>query len=220
MPDGRRRGLLIDFGGVLTSSIIDGFRAFCVREGLAPDALRGLFRDDYEARDLIVGLETGELSDAEFESGFAAAVGVDREGLLERLFVGVELDRTMVAAVAAVREAGIRTCLLSNSWGLGIYERAGRVLELFDATVISGEVGLRKPDRRIYELALARVGLPAEACVFVDDLPFNLDPARELGIAVVRHTGAEETLPELERLLGVPLTSALPPWPARSAPAR
>jgi putative hydrolase of the HAD superfamily len=71
--------------------------------------------------------------------------------------------------------------------------------------VISGQEGTRKPSRRMYELGAERAGVPAEACVYVDDLPFNLTPAEELGMATVHHTSAETTIPELERLLEVVL---------------
>jgi len=76
----------------------------------------------------------------------------------------------------------------------------------FDATVISGLVGVRKPDPAIYALAVEAMALPAAQIVFVDDLPGNLKPARELGMATVRHERAAETVPELERLLGVALS--------------
>jgi HAD superfamily hydrolase (TIGR01509 family) len=77
--------------------------------------------------------------------------------------------------------------------------------ELFDGVVISGELGIRKPSRRMYELGAERAGVSAERCVYVDDLPFNLAPAEKLGMATVHHTAAETTIPELERLLGIPL---------------
>ena len=75
--------------------------------------------------------------------------------------------------------------------------------------VISGEEGIRKPEPAIYALAAERLGLPAEAIVFVDDLPHNLEPARELGMATVHHTRPETTLQQLERLLGTTLVAAI-----------
>jgi putative hydrolase of the HAD superfamily len=71
--------------------------------------------------------------------------------------------------------------------------------------VISGEVGIRKPAPEIYRLGAERIGLEPGACVFVDDLPFNLSAAAELGMATVHHLRAEETIGELEHLLGVSL---------------
>jgi putative hydrolase of the HAD superfamily len=64
---------------------------------------------------------------------------------------------------------------------------------------------MRKPTPEIYRLGAERIGLRPEQCVFVDDLPFNLEPARELGMATVHHRHAEDTVSELEALLGVPL---------------
>jgi epoxide hydrolase-like predicted phosphatase len=113
-------------------------------------------------------------------------------------------DDEMVAAVLAARRAGVRTGLISNSWGAGRYDRA-QLKQLFDAVVISAEEGLRKPNPEIYELGASRVGLPAADCVFVDDLPGNLKPARELGMATVHHRRATESIEALERLLGVTL---------------
>jgi len=83
--------------------------------------------------------------------------------------------------------------------------------ELFEGVVISAEEGIRKPSRRMYELGAERAGARPEDCVFVDDLPFNLTPAAELGMAVVHHTNAETTIPQLERLLGVSLRRAAEP---------
>ncbi len=77
--------------------------------------------------------------------------------------------------------------------------------ELFDGVVISGDVGIRKPAREIYELGAEEIDLAPSACVFVDDLPFNLVPATELGMATVHHVDAAQTIGELEQLLQVQL---------------
>ena len=110
----------------------------------------------------------------------------------------------MVDAVRSAQRGGLRTALVSNSWGVHRYPH-DMFDELFDGVVISGEEGMRKPSTRMYELGVERAGVTREECVFVDDLPFNLTPAEELGMAVVHHTSAETTIPELERLLGDPL---------------
>jgi epoxide hydrolase-like predicted phosphatase len=113
----------------------------------------------------------------------------------------------MVEAVRLARRAGVRTALVSNSWGVHRYPH-DLFDELFDGVVISAEEGIRKPARRMYELGAERAGASAESCVYVDDLDFNLTPARELGMATIHHTSAETSIPELERLLGVPLRAA------------
>lgn len=202
--NGRYRGLIVDWGGVLTGNVFDAFRAFCELEGLEPDTLRQRFREDPSSRELLIGLETGKLDEDEFEPRFAEVLGVKPSGLIERIFAGAGPDEAMLAAVQRAREGGIRTGLLSNSWGTRRYDRAllGR---LFDGVAISGEIGIRKPSPEIYELAAERIGVPPAECVFVDDLPFNLKPAAELGMATVHHADAAETISELEHLLGVVL---------------
>jgi epoxide hydrolase-like predicted phosphatase len=198
-------GLIVDYGGVLTTDVFASFRAFCEAEGLEPDTVRDRFMGDPEARSLLQRLETGQLREAEFEPAFAAVLEVSSERLIDRLFGGMEIDEAMVAGVLAARRAGVRTAMCSNSWGEDRYDRA-QLETLFDAWVISGEVGLRKPDPAIYELAAERLGLPPGACVFVDDLPGNLKPARALGMATVVHRGdAAATLDEVSDLLGVTL---------------
>jgi putative hydrolase of the HAD superfamily len=199
---GERSAVLLDWGGVMTGSPFASFQAFCSTEGLGPDALRDLFRRDRDAGRLIIEIECGRIEDTEFEARLAAALGLaDHERLIDRLFAASELDPEMVVEVRSLHERGVRTGLVSNSWGTHRYPRE-LIGELFDGVVISGEEGFRKPDPRIYELGARRIGVRPEQCVFVDDLPFNLDPARELGMAVVHHTDAATTIAELERLLG------------------
>jgi putative hydrolase of the HAD superfamily len=201
---GAYRGLLVDWGGVLTSNVFDTFRAFCELEGLEPNEVGRRFREDRACRELLIGLETGALDEDEFEPQFAAMLGVSAPQLIDRMFAGGQPEQPMLDAVLRARGAGIRTGLISNSWGTRRYDRE-LLAELFDGIVISGEEGMRKPTPEIYELGAERIGIEPGACVFVDDLPFNLAPASELGMATVHHTSSEETISELERLLGVEL---------------
>jgi epoxide hydrolase-like predicted phosphatase len=202
-----RTALLIDWGGVLTTNLFTSFRAYCVKAEIDPQALRGRFSSDPAFRELLIALEKGELEEAAFEQQLAPLLGVEPEGLIDGLFAGVQADTAMVEAVRRARAAGVRTALVSNSWGVHRYPH-DLFDELFDGVVISGEERIRKPSRRMYELGAERAGVTAEQCVYVDDLPFNLTPAEELGMATVHHTSAEETIPELERLLGVALRNA------------
>jgi len=199
-----RTGLLIDWGGVLTSSLLVSFRAYCEEVQLEPQALLGRFRSDPTARELLIALEKGELAESAFEVQLAALLDVEPEGLIDGLFAGVAPDTAMLDAVRRARQAGVRTGLVSNSWGVHRYPH-DLFSELFDGVVISGEERLRKPSRRMYELGAERAGVSMALCVYVDDLPFNLVPAEKLGMATVHHTSAEQTIPELERLLGIPL---------------
>ncbi len=204
---GARSALLIDWGGVLTTNLFSSFHAYCVQVGIDPQTLMGRFKTDPEARELLIALEKGELDEREFELQFAHLLEVGPEGLIDGLFAGVHADQAMVQAVRMAREAGIRTALVSNSWGVHRYPH-DLFDELFDGVVISGVEGIRKPSRRMYELGAERAGVATQACVYVDDLPFNLAPAEKLGMATVHHTSAESTIPQLERLLGVSLVAS------------
>ena len=110
----------------------------------------------------------------------------------------------MIAALIKVRAAGLKTAVLSNSWGQTLYPRE-RLDEICDEVVLSGEVGLRKPDPAIFRLALDRLEVEAPRAVFVDDHPGHLEPAAELGMATVLHVMPARTLADLEALLEVPL---------------
>jgi putative hydrolase of the HAD superfamily len=200
-------GLLIDWGGVMTTNLFGAFGAFCTTEGVAPDLLRQAFRLDPETRDALIAFEEGRMNDDLFASHLARALGLPHEraeGLLDRMMAGATVEPDMVAMVRAARAAGIRVGMVSNSWGELRYP-AELVAELFDATVISGREGFRKPDTRMYTLGAERIGVPPDRCVFVDDLPFNLKPAAELGMATVLHGDPASTIRRLEVLLGVPL---------------
>ena len=195
----------MDFGGVLTTDVFASFREFCEREGIDPDTVKRLFREDPDALALLRRLERGEIGEDEFSERFGAMMGVaDTDGLIDRLFAGMRPDEAMHEAVCRARAGGVRTALVSNSWSSGHYDRSS-LDQLFDAIVISGEVGLNKPDAEIFELAADRVGVPAGECVFVDDLRENCEGAERVGMTAVRHRDAPRTVAELEGLLGVEL---------------
>ena len=124
--------------------------------------------------------------------------------LIDRLFAGMRPDEAMHEAVRRARAGGVRTALVSNSWSTSHYDRSS-LDQLFDAIVISGEVGLNKPDAEIFELAADRVRVPAGECVFVDDLRENCEGAERVGMTAVRHRDGPRTVAELEGLLGVEL---------------
>jgi putative hydrolase of the HAD superfamily len=201
-------GLLVDFGGVMTTNVWDSFSAFCRVEGLEPDKVRGLFREDPHALKLLRRLETGKLSEEEFAEQFGPLLGIEEhDGLVDRLFAGMEPDEAMIGAIRRARSEGIRTGMISNSWGRGRYDRDS-FAELFDGVVISGEVGLHKPQPEIFELGAERIGLEPGDCVFVDDLRENCDGAQAVGMTPVLHRETEHTLERLEELLGVELRDA------------
>jgi epoxide hydrolase-like predicted phosphatase len=201
------KGLLVDFGGVLTTNVFDSFREFCGAEGLDADTIKQLFREDPSALESVRGLELGVLTEDDFAERFGDLLGLEparRAGLVERMFGHIEPDEEMVEALRRARAGGIRTGLISNSMGAGRYDRS-TFPELFDGVVISGDEGLHKPQPEIYELGCERVGLAPAECVFVDDLRENCEGAEAVGMTAVLHRGADRTLPRLEELFGVDL---------------
>jgi putative hydrolase of the HAD superfamily len=189
--------LLIDWGGVLTTSMLGVFDAFARREGVD---VATAFREDPAARQALVDLETGAIDIATFNRRLGRALGVNPEGLADRLTQDVRPDHAMLAAVRGFHDRGVPTALVSNSWRVEDYD----VDDLFDAIVLSGAIGIRKPDPRIYQHAADLLAIPTIRCVFVDDLGGNLKPAKALGMATIRHTDAASTIAQLNRLLSSP----------------
>ena len=209
-PEPAPRGLLLDWGGVLTSDVFAGFQIFCQDEGLDPLRVRDLFAADPDGRQALVELETGVITEPEFELRLAALLELSPErtpGLVDRVVGAIVAEEEIFEAIRIARARGIRTGLLSNSWGIERYPH-DQLPELFDVVVISGQEGVRKPDEAIYEIAIERLALPAEEIVFVDDLPGNLKPARALGMITVHHTSAAQTLDELEQHFAMPLRTS------------
>jgi epoxide hydrolase-like predicted phosphatase len=210
--------LVVDYGGVLTNSLAESMGAWLAADGIDGDAfahamatLLGPQAEHEAAVNPIHALERGEIEIPHFEERLAEHLvstsgdPVRPEGLLTRMFAGFERAEEMIGVVRRVKAAGRKTALLSNSWGLD-YPREGWD-ELFDVTVISGEVGMRKPEPRIYELCATRLGLPPQACVFVDDLAPNVKGAVAVGMVGVLHRTYDETVAELEALLEITLTA-------------
>ena len=179
----------------------DSFAAFCRDQDLDADAVKRLFREDPEALGLLRQLETGAISEPEFERRFADRLGLeDASDLIESMFRGMLPEPRMVAAVRAARQACVKTGLVSNSWSVDHYDR-DLLAELFEDVVISAEVGMHKPQPEIFQLACERLGVdPAEA-IFVDDLRENIAGAEAVGMIGVLHRDPEDTVSRLEELL-------------------
>lgn len=212
--------LVVDWGGVLTVPLPGAFAAWARADGVATEHWEDVLRSWRALEDAEAGsgpgagpvaqLERGEIAVADFERLVVSELAlrgsqVSEAGLLGRMLAGLdEPEPRMLNLVRAARVAGLATALLSNSWG-NEYDRSGWG-DMFDTVVISGEVGMRKPEARIFRLTADRLGLPPAACVLVDDLPWNVEGARAVGMGAVLHADVDTTRDELERLLGVPLT--------------
>lgn len=202
--------LLIDFGGVLTTDVFESFAAFCETEGIPPDTVRQCLANDERSRQLLVALESGQISEADFDRAFAtrlsAASGVEvvPAELVARLTCGLRPVPEMVEAMASLRAVGIPTVLVSNTLGEYAYEWCD-LDALFDAVVLSGVVGVRKPSRRIYAIAAELAGAHPCACVLVDDLEINLAGAKRIGVRGIHHTEPTATIAKLGRVFSTPL---------------
>jgi putative hydrolase of the HAD superfamily len=208
------RGLLVDFGGVLTTSMGRAFSAFCLEVGVDPERFKAVITEAYGSdghHGMIGKLERGEIELDEFETWLAEHLSeglsepLESSGIRDRMFAGMGPDEEMVAAVRRAHEAGVKTGLISNSWGPSGFHDA-ELDAMFDAVVISGEVRMRKPDAEIFLHAAKLIEVPPEECVFVDDLEQNAEGARAVGMEGIVHRSARFTLPKLEQLLGVKLT--------------
>jgi putative hydrolase of the HAD superfamily len=206
----RYHALVIDFGGVMTTSLENAMAAFAMAKGIEMQHLvRAALSAYMGAEDeLVTDFEMGRISEVDFSVAFAArleeysGVHVEHDGLVAELFEALDLEEIMFELVERAKSGGYRTALLSNSWGMGLYP-IDRIRELLDVVVISGEVGLRKPDPDIYKLTVDKLGLEAEACVFVDDHPGHLKAAQEAGMTTVLHKSPAQSIPEVEALLGL-----------------
>ena len=212
MSEAEYKALVVDFGGVLTTSLQDEMVRFADEIGIELQDLVRVALKAYSGGDdpLVTAFETGQISEEEFTTQFtgrleeATGVRVEPSELIAKMFGGVRLEEDMFSALAAAKERGFKTGLLSNSWGVSTYPRE-RLEEVMDVIVISGEVAMRKPDPEIFELTASKLGVPAESCVFVDDHPGHLEAAKELGMTTVLHRDPSQTISELEALLGTPL---------------
>lgn len=212
------RGVITDWGGVLTTPILTTVRAWIQADEIDWDSYRAVMRTwvaeaygQAGPRNPVHALERGECSGAEFERMLAAELlrvdggAVAAEGLLGRMFAASVPDHAMYDTIRALRGAGFSTALLSNSWGCDEYPRAD-FPDLFDTVVISGEVGMRKPEEDIFLYAAQTLGLTPQECVFIDDIGVNVSAAAACGMTGVLHTEAAATAAALQDLLGVPLS--------------
>lgn len=201
--------VVFDYGGVLTPPIRTVHQRWLDTERIDGAGYRAVMRD-WLARDVPHGtpvhlLETGEMSDVDFETALAARLrthdgaAVPAAGLLGRILGDMRPVPEMLALLREIRDSGVAVALLSNSWGTHDYP--ADVLELCAPAVISGQVGLRKPDPRIYQLVLDGLSLPAGRVVFVDDAPVNIDAAETLGMRGIRHLDPATTRAALTDLL-------------------
>jgi epoxide hydrolase-like predicted phosphatase len=200
----------------MTSPIIDSVNAWLVADGIDRASYLTVMRQwvsqayagDADTNP-IHALERGECTNDEFELALARELVLENggpvagPGLLARMFAGQALDDAMLDLFRQLKAGGVPTGLLSNSWGFG-YPRE-LFPDMFDAVVISGEVGMRKPEPRIFLHAAELLGLAPQECVFIDDIQANISAAEQIGFTGVLHSAADHTAQQVADLLGFPL---------------
>jgi putative hydrolase of the HAD superfamily len=209
----RVEAVVSDFGGVLTTPLFDAFAHVQDEHGIPLEALgHAMLRATTErGENPLFPFERGELTEPEFLAilgqALSAELGreVSLEGFAERYFARLDPNERMIEHLRALKEEqGLRLALLTNNvreWEPRWRAMIPDVDDLFELIVDSAFVGMRKPDPRIYELTLERLGLPAEACAFLDDLEVNCDAAAALGMAAVRFVDTDQAIRDLDAAL-------------------
>jgi putative hydrolase of the HAD superfamily len=194
-----------DLGGVLTTPLLGSYQRFADHSGIGLERLGTAMATiaERDGENPLFPLERGELSEADFLAALGAELDADMTGFADHYWSGLDVNEEMVAWLRRARdERGLRLALLTNNVREG--EPRWRAMlpidELFELVVDSAFVGLRKPDPRIYELTLERLGLPADACAFVDDLEHNCTAATELGMHAVWFRDTAQAIAELDQL--------------------
>lgn len=207
------RALLVDYGGVLTSSVLASFGAFCDDEAIDVEVFKQVMLGAGRTPDSpFARVERGEIDQDEFDRQLAQMLtdacgrAIEASNLKQRLFARATADEAMARAVRTIRDRGVTTVLVSNSWGGHDYPT--QMLEqLFDHTLISGLIGMRKPDAEIYLHAASVAGAEPGSCVFIDDFRVNIEGAEAVGMTGILHRETPETLARLDELFGTDLAA-------------
>ena len=216
MPNPAIRAVLWDFGGVMTQSPFLAFRRYEHERGLPVDFLRGINARNHDDN-AWARFERSELSPEQFDEVFAAetrSAGHEVRGLDVIDLLYGDVRPAMVAALEACKKHYTNACVTNNvaaGPGRGFERdpaRASewrRILELFDVVIESSRVGVRKPERRFFELACDQLGITASQAVYLDDLGTNLKPARTMGMHTIKVEDPAIAIAELESVLGIAL---------------
>ncbi len=211
--DPRSSALVFDWGGVLTAPLSESTAEWMRASSIDPQHWRAVligWRDQEAsgaAPSPVHQLERGELPVPEFEAQLAGALAahgtqVEPAGLLDGMLAGLsDLMPDMIAMIRDARAAGARTALLSNSWGEHYQDALWD--NLFDVVVISGRLGMRKPEEQIFAHTVDLLGLPAGQCVMIDDMRVNIQAAQRFGMLGILHVDTTSTIAEVHRMFGL-----------------
>jgi putative hydrolase of the HAD superfamily len=214
-----RRAVISDFGGVLTTPLLESFVAVQDSTGITMEAMGSAMQRiaEREGSHPLFELEKGRITEATFLEGLAdeledeAGERPEMPRFSEIYFAALEPNPPMIGLMRELRASGLRMALLTNNvreWE-PLWRRMLPVDEIFELVVDSAFVGMRKPERGIYELTLERLGLQAADCLFIDDVEDNCAAARELGMAAVHFRSNEQAIPEIRDQLSDPARSQM-----------
>jgi putative hydrolase of the HAD superfamily len=203
--------IVSDFGGVLTTPLLTSFMAIQDEIGISPEVLgmgmRAITEED-GGKNPLYALERGEIAEVDFLTRLTDALEpqLGHRPHLHRFrevyFEALDPNPPMIELMRELKAEGMRMAMLTNNvreWE-PLWRPMLPVDEIFETVVDSGFVGCRKPEARIYEMTLERLGLPAEACLFVDDLLPNCEGAREAGMTAVHFQNNEQAIAEIRTL--------------------
>lgn len=213
MPESSRiRAVVSDFGGVLTTPLLSSFVALQDEIGISPESFSEAMRSiaEQDGENPLFGLERGETT----EVAFLERLNDELEPLIghrphlhrfREVFIGaLDPNEPMIELMRELKASGLRMAMLTNN--VREWEPLWRAMlpvdEIFEEVVDSAFVACRKPEPQIYELTLERIGMPAEACLFVDDLEVNCEGAREAGMSAVHFRDNDQAIPEIRAALG------------------
>jgi putative hydrolase of the HAD superfamily len=203
--------VISDFGGVLTSPLIDAFTAFGERSGVSPEQLGAALAAiwSHTGAHPLFELETGRMTEDAFLSALAGELNeqlgrpVRMENFTEHFFEQLHPNPRMIEYMRELRGRGYQLAICTNN--IREWESRWRAMlpidEIFDVVVDSAFVGVRKPDPEIYRLTLERLGARAGEAVLIDDVEVNCQGARELGMQAVLFQNSEQAVADTEALL-------------------
>ena len=206
------RAVICDFGGVLTTPLIEAFMHFQKQSGVSfEEVVKAMHRlTERSGRNPLHELEKGAITEDEFLASIEDEMGggVDLRTMNEAYFAHLDRNHQMIEFVRSLRvERGLRSALLTNNireWEPKWRAMLPEIDEIFEVVVDSAFVGMRKPDPQIYELTVERLGdgLRAEECIFIDDVDVNCDAARGLGMTAVQFRDTDQAIAEVRAALG------------------
>ena len=206
------RTIVSDFGGVLTTPLIQSFMAFQDKTGITTETLGEAMQAASEANggeNPLFEMERGEITEVAFLDQLTDALEPllghrpEMHRFREIYFEALDVNPPMIELMRELKAGGYRMAMLTNNvreWE-PLWRPMLPVNEIFEVVVDSGFVGCRKPESRIYELTLERLGEPAEACLFVDDVLVNVEGARKAGLHAVHFQDNEQAIPEIRAAL-------------------